>query len=251
MPPVNDELKMPPNTPNNSDGLPKSTDNDSLQKVASSLEAVTGAIASLQQQQQQQAQLLQQITHNLQNPPTPSKDDDDGDYDVDLESMSRTDFANKLLSVIDKRMDKSIQGLQKKLEEFDTRVGTVDAKAEVSRLRRDNPDFDNFKDEMVSLARENPGLSVERLYRLAKAENPEKVKKLEEEAAAKKAAEKPPEDEGKKFFSGMLPGGSFTPPPSNGRMDPKSAADKAWEQVIKPYGDLEALLSSESDAGGP
>lgn len=221
--------------------------------MTDSLQQVTSAIGAIQQQQNKQADVLSQVTNTLGKLAEPAEEEESSavDYNVDLESMSNTELANKMLEVIEDRVGQFSKSIEQKIDQFDSKVGTVSAQSQVNETRGKYQDFDHYKDEMVQLARENPGLSVERLYRLAKAENPQKV----EEVDKKLAAENPPpeKDEGEdkpKRFGGMIPTGGFIPVSENTRMKPKDAADKAWEDVIAPFDDLEKSLSSSESPSG-
>jgi hypothetical protein len=95
---------------------------------------------------------------------------------------------------------------------------------QIEGLMAQHNDFADWQDEMVAIVNENPGITPLRAYRLAKAENPDKDKKLD-------AKYNPPPEKPKSPFS-FVPGGSggdnSTAP---AKVDNATAFKKAWEKT--------------------
>jgi hypothetical protein len=76
-------------------------------------------------------------------------------------------------------LDSALQPFAEKLVGLETQQLTTTGKAEVDRLKATHKDFVDWKDEMMSLAGEQPTLSIARLYSIVRAENPDKAKTLD------------------------------------------------------------------------
>ena len=101
---------------------------------------------------------------------------------VDLEGLSRADFAKVLLKqlggVVTETIKSSLSDLSKDVGELNKYVSTQqnnDAVGQVEKSKKLHEDFNDFQKEMLALSKENPRLSIERLYTLAKAEKGDNV----------------------------------------------------------------------------
>ncbi len=102
--------------------------------------------------------------------------------DIDLEGLSRADFAKTLLKqlgdVVAGTVKSSLSDLSNDIGELKNYVTVQqnnDAVGQVESARKLHKDFDDFQKEMLALSKENPRLSIERLYVLAKAEKGDNV----------------------------------------------------------------------------
>lgn len=89
---------------------------------------------------------------------------------VDFDAMSKVDFANFIMSQVNQHM------IQPVLELVMTNV----VKDEIREASGKHEDFWVYKDEVYKLTTDNPQLSIEKAYKLAKAENPDKGKPKED-----------------------------------------------------------------------
>ena len=163
----------------------------------------------------------------------PSDDDDEEDADVvsaeQLELMSRAEYGAHLMKSLIKAVRETVVGpLNERIDQISATTTRQDIQGAVKELAAGNPDFYDWKDEMIALATEHKGLPPARLYALARAENPVKAQKLD-------AKYKPTQKEAKIRFGGLTPNQSGTG--SKGRkMAPKQAADVAWAETIAALG---------------
>lgn len=169
-------------------------------------------------------------------------DDDDDDpsndapTDDDLEKMSRGEFARHIAKQFDAQLNKLAKVQEKRTDEVSMAQQKERLAAQIKKLKDDHPDFEHFKEPMAAIAKESPYLAPEDIYQLARARSPEIVKKLDEEAAEAKKKE---DEENKKKekdtpkFGGLTPtSGSPGTEENAGRMKPKEAVDKAWEEAM-------------------
>ncbi len=121
-----------------------------------------------------------------------SGDDDDEDEDRDVKKKKRSsggdieDLSNKeLLELVASSVDKFVgahltkasqrqkedqDGFLKKLTGIETVLGSMVAQTGIESLRAKHSDFDEYRKDIADLLKETPGLSLERAYKLAKAE---------------------------------------------------------------------------------
>ena len=157
-----------------------------------------------------------------------------------LEGMDRMQYANYLINRIGREFNQQFVGpINGRLTEMDRRTLTNVLAGEIESLKQKNPDFIEWKDEMIALSKVQPNLSPGQLYVLVKANNGEKVRKL----AEKYRPEEPKEGEPgfrptviKVGFGGMtpsMPSGRGARPRN---MPPGEAALSAWDQTVKDLG---------------
>lgn len=168
-------------------------------------------------------------------------DDPDNDKDVDLERMDRGQFAQHLTGIMAKEVNKLLKPIAKRLDDSSVDQERANVASQVDKMRDKHDDFDQWKPEMAAVLKANPGMKLESLYKLAKVDNPDKVKEL-----AEKIAEDDGGNKGKSTekFLGLMP--TNTSGNDNdeevGNMSPKDAADAAWDEAFE--GVPEAMLGS-------
>lgn len=177
-------------------------------------------------------------------------DDDDGDDDtgklgnVDLEGLSRREFADHIAKVIVYEVKRDIKDVSSRVDEEKANQGKQEMQRAVEKAKVDHPDFMDWADEMRGVLKTNPGLRPEELYLLAKAKNPEKVKKVEEAEQEVKTKE---EEEKKKterpVYGGLTPT-SLTSEIKSQKMTKDEAISDAWESSMK---DLPKILLEAND----
>jgi len=224
----------------------KSGEEQDLSKIVGDLAKVVGTLVESSQKQGDQ---LSQLTGTLSGltetqrqalERQSSKDNEEEEEDLsasaDLESMDRKQFMGHMLGQVEKIITKSMKGLTDQLQTVSSSSEEQRLLIEVKELQAKHKDFNDFKPEMAKIAKDNPELSLTRIYALAKAENPDKVKELEEkyskdESEDDKGSEDNKSSKSKPGFGGLLPtsGGSEEVPSD---MDTKTAADTAWAKTM-------------------
>lgn len=174
------------------------------------------------------------------------KDEDDGDGQVDLETLSRKDFAAILEGRITKAMQSKIDAFGKAIDEKVGKVASgvddVTAREAIKDMVERHSDFLEWKKEISAIIKESPGITLARAYTLARSEDEKKAKELDV-----KYTEKAKADAGgvvrKKGYGGLTPiskgtGGGKT------KMTQPEAMEAAFQQVAAEYGDVLEGLST-------
>ena len=179
----------------------KSDDDKGGSDDKSASEAMQKAITDLAGNQGDLAKGLKSLSDNVVSltqrldKQNDSDDDDDDNGDVeetdlpdDLESLSM----KEVISLMDKRGQERetrlIKSFRDEIGTANKKVDNASTRAELSEVQRNHEDFSDWTEQIGAVARANPELSIEDMYTLAKAKNPERVAKLEKEA--KEAKEK-------------------------------------------------------------
>ncbi len=188
----------------------------------------------------------QQDTHNARVAAAEAEDDDDDDdgtgagESVDLEKLSRAEFANTILKSFSKTLQKTLKPLEASLN---TTAETAERDRVAQRfatVREQNKDFDEWKEEMGELVKSRGYLDPEELIIIAKAKNPEKVKQLADKAAEEEKAEKKQTGEGKAGdtsdkppFLGLMPTSGVTGEEGDPKYTTtKDAAAAAFDEIL-------------------
>lgn len=171
-------------------------------------------------------------------------DDEDEDEDVNLETMSRTAFANHLVSKMAKHTAKllkeQIKGISKDLNGVKAETAKDKMALDLKDAMDKHKDFEEWVPEVRSLMSETPGLSIKRAIALAKAEDPDKVAKMKEKYEKKDSGKDgKPESKGKGKFGGLPPNSSKTERDS--RKTIKDASASAWEKALEKLEDPSVL----------
>lgn len=164
----------------------------------------------------------------------------------ELESLSRGDFAKYLMNAFSEmlkhEMGQTVGELQKNVQGVQQTTVASEMKREIEKLESEKKDFWDWKSEMIELRKENPNLSISRLYALARAENPDKAQELDKKYTP------PPADEGKPkepAFGGFFPSSMNTE--ENTSMKPDEAATKAWDDTFGQSSDLNQLFQATGE----
>lgn len=160
-------------------------------------------------------------------PPAPEGDP------PDLESLSRADFGKWIgESIVKQQLDQFAQEHLKPLQDglgVTSEEGLLrDLKAEVTTAREEHADFNDYAEPMVKLSEKYSNLSVEDVYRLAKASTPK--------GDAPKA--KGEVLDNVSMFGGLRPSIAAVPDAKNMRMNPDEAAEAAFEAVSAKHNAL-------------
>ncbi len=153
--------------------------------------------------------------------------------EAELEGMSRAQFANYMADLVLKAVNKQVVGpLTQQIQSIKSSTSMDRLQGAVAELKAKNPDFMEWKDEMIALAKEHPGLPPDKLYKLARAEDPEKVGKLEAKYKPKGEAKGPIKFKG---FGGLTPSQSGTGSRGS-KMNGAEAATAAWAETVAALG---------------
>lgn len=171
----------------------------------------------------------------LRNQPT-NTDDDDPEPETDpaeLETMSRKDFGNHLITSVLRAVNKQVtEPLVQQLNELRSSTTKQEIQGSVKELAASHKDFWDWRPEMLALAEENKGLPPHRLYQLARADNPDKAKELDTKYNP------PKEDDPSRrriSFGGLTPGQSGTGSRAR-KMNGIEAANAAFAETVAALG---------------
>jgi len=145
----------------------------------------------------------------------------------DLETMSRTEFANFLVSQVEKKL---VKPAVDQVVERDSRLEAKSIKQEIKEFEKDHPEFWTFADEVKGILGKHPELNIEEAFTLARHSAPDKAKQVDEAAieAKRKEREKVMQDR-RESFGGLLPTSGKATKAKN--MTAKDAANQAWEDL--------------------
>jgi len=196
---------------------------------------LVNTVGTLAQGMQSLQQTIQQtaVQQSMDN----NSDDEDEQEDIgnDLEVLSRAEFAQHITNVLSKQFKSQIEEIAKQINEIRTGVQEVDTKTTIKEFAAQHKDFWDWQDELRAIVKETPGISIERAYKLARAENPKKARELDEKYNPSEVGKK------RQAFGGLTPTSGRTA--KSTKMSAKDAAEAAWEQTMA---DLEAALSNEN-----
>lgn len=85
------------------------------------------------------------------------------DADVKLDEMTNSELVVHLTKTLGDKLDSGLSRLE-------SNSALTATKLEMKELRGKHDDFDLYKEEMIEIAKDNPNLSLKRMYRMAKAE---------------------------------------------------------------------------------
>jgi len=201
---------------------------ESTQKNVTDLTANIGSLSNMNKEQLEEQKRIAAA----------AKDDDMADElgANDLEGMDRSEFMNHILGQVNKGFDTLSEQIKGQVDSVQSNVDNGNLKSEFNSVRKANPDFDHYKDEIGIIAKSNPEMKIQDMYTLAKANNPEKVvevtktleaeKLVNDKAAAEEAAKDKP-----KSYGGLTPtSGQRLEKPSD--MSQDNAANAAWDETM-------------------
>lgn len=147
----------------------------------------------------------------------------------DLEGLSRGDFLSHIIEEVKGAL----------IEPLNTQINSVAENAETTELRRQvnasadaHSDFWDWKEEMGELVKQNPGLTPERLYSLARSEGLDKAKGIDEKIEKEEKEEKAKEESKKTISFGGLKPTSSGGAEQKTDMSKGDAADSAWDSIM-------------------
>jgi len=103
------------------------------------------------------------------------EEDSPEEEDVDLEGMTTEEVAKflskRILKSVEGVIEKRVNPLKEELNYMKTYVQTSEQRnlrKQIEEVRKEFPDFDAYREDMIQLSKENPSLKVRELYVLAK-----------------------------------------------------------------------------------
>jgi hypothetical protein len=99
----------------------------------------------------------------------------------DLENMSRAELVQHTVQSVLGALDGVIDPLKQEVDSVKQTTQKSSVARDIERARSAYKDFDKWGEEMVAVAETTPGISVERAYKLARLENPDKAAEMDKE----------------------------------------------------------------------
>lgn len=192
----------------------------SLGDISNSVKAVSDLVTSLGQEVVGLKTQAAQDKADREKPIDPVDEEKD---DTNPELLTNAQLLGRVQGMIDKGMS-TIADRISEVQDSNTKT-SVEIAVKETAAKYD--DFWDYRDEMGKISKTTPDLPIEDMYRLAKAQNPEKVEKLK----AEKDKLKNGKDEGNKNFGGLKPGGGKTV--KEKKMTFEQAADAAWNDAME------------------
>ena len=151
--------------------------NDFTEQVADLRESVAGLVES-------NRILTEIITNKPDNEPARSLEpvtELPGQYPENVDMLSRQDFGEVLVNRTIQTMKASIiDPLMEEIRGQEASRTKDSASRQITDMRDKFDDFQDWGQEMSSILKETPGVSLQRARTIARAENPEKAQKLDE-----------------------------------------------------------------------
>lgn len=191
---------------------------------------MTKTLGQSMQQMQQQMNVIQNKANNVPVATAPEVKEEISDYD--LEALSRKDYSAHMITEMIKQIQPFLEKQESSLKVLENKSFTSGLQGQVSLMRNKHKDFDDWQTEMSAQYKENSTLSVEQLYHLSRASNPEKVEEIDKKA-------NPPKEERTDvldFGGGMLPSGASGSVDAV-KMNSTEAVLAAFEENIEDLGE--------------
>lgn len=191
-PPVNDDLFDDPDD----DLEPAPEPSADLAKLKAEAEAARQEAAQLKQviqnissdplsveflNRRMKGEKLKIVTEGDEPPasPTPANKEPAVPDSVDLETLSNSELVKHIVSQVTETLSTTLQSqVSSQIEELKNELSGVNEfvqtsqkqqlSQQIERLRSQNPDFDDYKVDMLNLSKQHPSLGVEELFYLAK-----------------------------------------------------------------------------------
>lgn len=229
---------------------------DAIKAVADSVKVLADGQSALQGSI---GQLTNSMSQNLQASNQQHNDNTPEPFNMpgaeELEAMDRTALVNVIASKVTSDLDAKLNPLTQAISKLDQGISTQASKTEFQQVSSKYPDFLKWKDEIVASVNATPGLSLEKAYKLARLEDPEKATQVDKEFKLGDFANAPDDDskegtgndnsqlrlhkdkDGKFSFGGLQPSGDDVPgekdtTPNEGSMDLNDAFDDAFDKSL-------------------
>lgn len=227
---------------------------DELEKKIDSITSAMQQTNEMMQKLAEQVVSQQEMLSSLQSKGQEKKEDKK--INVDLESMGNTELAMHIIDQVSQLLDQKVKPVEDKASEAINLTSRESVSRLIDKAAEQYPDFYEWTDEMQKLAEENPTLSPERLYKLARSENPDKAAEIDgKEKGEEKESPLPNKEdsspspsakqrEKQKEFGGLPPGNAPTEPKTNLTQD--DAAQTAWDEALAEFGGNVSELLGQS-----
>lgn len=156
---------------------------------------------------------------------------------VDLDQLSRKDFASFLVKTIStglgKQIDEALKPVLDQVQDVKKTTVTSDIKQQYKELKSEHRDVDQWGAEIKAMAERHPNATLKELYTLAKNSDPMKAKEIDEklkEEDEKSASNNQQGDDGKRRYGGMTPQSNGSPMDFLTNLDKDAAAEAAWAE---------------------
>lgn len=223
-------------------GKPGGEQSEEVKLLTKTVSQLAEGLAAMQQSQSAMTDALSKISKggDSDKPDKPEPSTADILKDADVDSMDQKSLAAFILEnvskVLDAKMSKLMEGVDERVTGLAGEFQQQNAATQVQKIAEAHPDFFEWAPEIKRLLQENPTLSVQRAFTLAKEENPDK-----KAAMVKKYKKTPAQNEGKpRVVGGLTPTSSKTT--GTGKMTAREAAEKAMDETLA---DIEGLLSKD------
>lgn len=151
----------------------------------------------------------------------------DDEEDPDWDNMTNSELMKSVAKMLKGFKD----DVDKRLDDTRGSVEVSDMKAEARRLASEYPDFTFFINEMKAEIEAAPGISLEKAYKLAKMDNPERVAEWEKEHPPEKKEDNEGGDQKNVLeFGGLMPTSGVDR--RNEKMNTDDAADAAFDEIF-------------------
>jgi len=145
-----------------------------------------------------------------------------------------------MLKKVEKLLDAKVTPLSKDIDKVDKGTRLKDLQRQIEKLESRHPDFMDWREDIAEIAKNNPNISPQDAYDLARLRNPDRAKELDEKykpADVKEAEKKAAEAKKKSPFGGLLPtSGKRAEAKTN--LDEDKAAELAWQETFGTDGDI-------------
>jgi hypothetical protein len=193
-----------------------------LNKLLTAVEGLSGSLESLKKE---------------------PKDKDRRKVDQNLETLDRSGFLGVILEEVRGLLKEEVAPVKQAVQDTSDDATKADVKRQVAKAEKAHPDLWEWREEMGEIAKRSPGLTVEEIYKLARASDPDKVKEVDEKFRSDedKEKEKTVEKEKKATeeqkalvgpFGGLTPTSGKTAEKNDMTME--DAAETAFDKVFGP-----------------
>jgi hypothetical protein len=235
--------------------------------LQSSTEKLGNAVESLLRFAQQNAERQQQ-QGNRETTEVTAADVEEATQELDeatLETLPRGAFMRHLIERFNANLTTALKPINDQIEQTRNLAIASSVRNDTEKFAEKTPDFHEWRDEMIEITKQQPGLPIQRVYALARYENQGKARDLDgrykdeqgkwleaplSEAEAKEKgkkegttpargatqAQRRPAGNNRSGFNGLSPTGA-TETQRNQRMKPEDAASSAWEETVAKFGD--------------
>jgi hypothetical protein len=215
-----------------------STELDSLKETVGSLitglDSLKTIVSNQAQGQSNMQQSLQSLTDTITEGFKGNRSPEQTPGPVDFSDMNMSDVATHLIGEMKKISDASVASVREELDSFKADSAKGERSRELESVLGRYKDGEEWISEMRDIATNNPNLSIEQMYKLARSENPTKASEMDEKFADKQEEE---EEEPANVFAGLTPTSSGNQPLSlnpneEEKVTVREGLEKAWDEAM-------------------